>query len=186
MKKLITLTFALLIVAGCTAHRANTGGGPSAPVTPWEQVNYDNLQIAVHNRAVAKAMTAAQQNGFLETEYYDIISREGINITRVHQQLTPLLQTESTIKANSDKIKALLDALVGSAKSIVDAAAVKNPQTKQELISEAQLIGSLANTILSLLKTNGVLAVDCPSTVEQPCPAPITNGRASAIERSGQ
>src|SRR5215471_3523406 len=112
MKRLISLTLVLLIVAGCAAHRANTGGGPTVPVTPWEQVNYDNLQIAVYNRAVAKAMTAAQQNGFLETQYYDIISREGANITRVHQQLTPLLQTESTIKANSDKIKSLLDALL--------------------------------------------------------------------------
>jgi len=184
MKKLISLTFALLIVTGCAAHRASKGGVPAAPVTPWEQVNYDNLQIAVHNRAIAKAMTAAQQNGLLETQYYDIISREGANITRVHQQLTPLLQTESTIKANSDKVKALLDALVGSAKAIADAAAVKNPQTKQELISEAQLIGSLANTILSLLKDHGVLAKDCPSPDNLPCLSADTNGKTLAMERS--
>ena len=184
MKRLISLTLVLLIVAGCAAHRANTGGGPTVPVTPWEQVNYDNLQIAVYNRAVAKAMTAAQQNGFLEIQYYDIISREGANITRVHQQLTPLLQTESTIKANSDKIKSLLDALVGSAGAIADAAAVKNPQTKQELISEAQLIGGLANTILSLLKDNGVLAQDCPSPDNLPCPRTNTSGKTLAMERS--
>jgi hypothetical protein len=182
MKKLISLTFTVLIGIGCAAHRANVGGGPAAPVTTWEQVNYDNLQIAVHNRAVAKAVTAAQQNGFLETEYYDIISREGANITRVHQQLTPLLQTESTIKANSDKIKALLDAMVGSAKAIADAAAVKNPQAKQELISEAQLIGSLANTILSLLKDNGVFVKGCPSPDDPPCLN--TNGNTLVVERS--
>lgn len=161
MKQFVSVGCILLLAVGCAAHRVGNGTTPPAPVSTWEQVNYDNLQIAVHNRAVAKAVTAAYQAGFLEKEYYDVISREGINITRIHQQLTPLLKSESTIKGNAALIKSLLNTLVASAGTIADAAAVKNPDTRQQLVTEAQLIGSLANTIINLLQGAGVISQRC-------------------------
>lgn len=160
--KIATTTATILIVAmmmiGCSAHRVSNNSTPPAPVTAWEQVNFDNLQIAVHNRAVSKALTAAYSAGFLDDSYYDTVSREGIAITKAHQQLTPLLKDAATIKSNSALIKSLLNTLVSSAGTLATAAMVKDPQSKQNIVSEAQLIGSLANTMLDLLQQAGLIS----------------------------
>lgn len=157
----VALLCLLPLLTGCAAKRAGTGNTPPAPVSVWEQVNFDNLQIAVHNRAVAKALTAAQQAGFLEAEYYDIVSREGINITKLHQQLTPMLKDAQTIKSKSALVQDLLNKILSSADIMVAAAAIKDPETKAQITTEAQLVAALANTMLTLLHDAGMLSQNC-------------------------
>lgn len=153
MKLLISLCCSLLLI-GCSAKRISTN---PTPITTWEQVSYDNLQISVHNRAIAKAITAANQAGLLETSYYDVVSREGINLTNLHKALTPLLKDEATARTNSEKVDLLLNQLVNSSTVIAETASIKNEQSRQNLITEAQLVRSLAGSILSLLRESGVI-----------------------------
>ena len=181
----VALLFCAVLFVGCAAHHVSNGT-PPAPVSTLEQANYDNFQIAVHNRAVAKAVTAARQAGFIEKEYYDVISREGINITKVHQQLTPLLKDQAGLRINSATIKTLLNTLISSADTIADAAFVKDPNVKQQLVSEAQLIGSLANTILNLLQGAGLISDSWAGPEAQPIELTYRMGGAYGSQHCGK
>lgn len=156
---LFALLFALFLAGldGCAAKKPI--GSP--PVTTWEQVNSDNAQIAVHNRAVAKALVATRNAGFLSTEYFGTLSAAQIKITRLHAELTPLLRDVNTALAAQDRIKAILDEFTALAIQMVSdgSAGIKNPQSQSQIISEIQAIRSLVDSLRSLLQTAGVKGV---------------------------
>jgi len=147
-----------MLQVGCAAHRTpNANGSPTAQVTTTEQVNFDNAQIAIHNRAIAQGIVATQQAGFLETEYFDKLSAAQIKITRIHEQLTPLLK--NPVAANSAQINDLLSQMKTIAAQMVTdgTAGIKNDQSKQSMLTEVNAISSLANSIISTLTTAGIL-----------------------------
>lgn len=150
---------AIVFLAGCAKlHRTpNADNTPTAPITPLEQVNADNAQISIHAHAVAEALVAAHQNGFIETEYFDKISSGQIRITKIHQQLTPLLA--QPVAANSAQINGLLTELNDVGKQMISdgTAGVKNQQAKDSIITEVNSIISLAKSITSTLATSGLL-----------------------------
>lgn len=151
------LAFAML--AGCAKlHRApNPDGTPTAPVTSIETINADNAQIAIHNHALAEAIVATHQAGFIKTEYFDKLSAGQIQITRIHQQLSPLLA--SPIGANAAQVKGLLKQIADIGAQMVSdgSAGVKNPESKKQIVSEIQSIITLADSITSTLTAAGVL-----------------------------
>jgi hypothetical protein len=155
----LAAVMAIVFLAGCAKlHRTpNADGTPTAPITPLEQVNADNAQISVHNHAVAEALVAAHQSGFVESEYFNTLSAGQIRITRIHQQLTPLLA--QPVAANVAQIKGLLTELNDVANQMVTdgTAGVKNPQAKDSIITEVNSVISLAKSITSTLTTTGLL-----------------------------
>ncbi len=150
---------AIVFLAGCAKlHRTpNADGTPTAPITPLEKINADNAQISVHAHAVAEALVAAHQSGFIETEYFNTLSSGQIRITRIHQQLTPLLT--QPVAANAAQIKGLLTELNDVANQMVTdgAAGVKNSTAKDSINSEINSIITLAKSITSTLTTTGLL-----------------------------
>lgn len=156
--KTVTLVLAAIILWGCSAHRVTTNPNPQA-VTPMEQANFDNAQIAIHNRAIAKTIIAAHDAGFIETEYFDKLTAGQIKLTRAQSDLTPLLKDQATAMANADKIKAIRDEAVATVRQLVadGTVGVKNPQSKDALQQDVTAIGGLVDSITSLLTTAGVL-----------------------------
>lgn len=147
----------IIFLAGCSPHRIQTDPTkPPQAISTQEQLNYNNAQVSIHNRAVAKGIIAAYQSGFMEKEYFDALSREQINITRAHKELTPLLKDLSSAASNAAKIKAITDKIAGSAGVLSAAAGVKNPQAKAAIQLEAQLVSSAAASIISTLQIAGV------------------------------
>jgi hypothetical protein len=153
-------TGAMLQVGCAGAHRTpNADGSPTAPVTTTEQVNFDNAQIAIHNRAIAEGLISVKQAGFLETEYFDKLSAAQIKITRIHQQLTPLLK--NPVAANSAQINDLLGQIKTIAAGMVTdgSAGIKNDQSKQSILTEVNAISSLVSSIVSTLTTAGIIKI---------------------------
>jgi hypothetical protein len=155
MKKLtIILTLmACLAFAGCAAKRANTTN--PQPITQWEQVNYDNTQISIHNRALAKSFVAIRQAGFLEKPYFDKLSAAQIRITKLHKDLTPLLQNQANvIGGGRDKVKAILDELrTVTAQMVADGSVgISNPDSKSAVLSDIEAIISSVNSIYTVIE----------------------------------
>lgn len=154
---LAQILIALLFLAGCTAHRIQTDPAkPPAAITTQEQVNSDNAQVSIHNRAAGKAIVSAYQSGFMEKEYFDALSREQVAITRAHKDLTPLLKDLSAAANNSAKIHAIIDRISGSAGELAKAAGVKNPSAVASIQAEAVAVSSAAHSIISTLQIAGV------------------------------
>jgi len=157
--KATAMFLAIALLVGCAKlHRTpNADNTPTAPVTQLEKVNVDNAQISVHNHAVAESLVAAHQSGFIETEYFDKLSAGQIRITRIHEQLTPLLA--QPVAANPAQIKGLLKEIgdIGAQMVSDGTAGVKNPTAQQRVVSEIQSIITLANSIGSTLTAAGVL-----------------------------
>lgn len=154
----LAIALAIVFIVGCAKlHRTpNADGTPTAPITQLEQVNASNAEISVHNHAVAEAVVAAHQNGFISSEYFDKLSSGQIRITRIHQQLTPLLA--QPVSANAAQIKGLLTELNDVANQIIadGAAGVKNQAAKDSITTEVNSIISLAKSIASTLTTTGL------------------------------
>lgn len=157
--KYLASALAMLLLVGCAKlHRApNADNTPPAPVTQLETVNSDNAQISIHNHAVAEALIATHQSGLIETEYFDRLSAGQIKITKIHEELTPLLA--QPVSANSAQIKGLLKKIadIGAAMVADGTAGVKNPTAQQRIVGEIQAILSLANSIGNTLTAAGVL-----------------------------
>lgn len=154
--KLVSIVCICVLMAGCAAKHAPVNG-ITAPTTALEQINSDNAQIAVHNRAIAESIIAINQAGFLETGYFGTISGLQIQATRIHQQLTPLVATPTA--ANLASIQSLLNQLNATADQMISngTAGIKNAQSQQNFISEANALKSLVSTILSSLQVAGVI-----------------------------
>ena len=157
--KYLASALAMVMLVGCAKlHRPpNADNTPTAPVTQLEKVNADNAQISIHNHAVAESLVAVHQNGLIETEYFDRLSAGQIKITRIHEELTPLLA--QPVAANAAQIKGLLKQIgdIGAAMVADGTAGVKNPTAQQRIVSEIQSIISLANSIGNTLTAAGVL-----------------------------
>ncbi len=157
--KYLASVIAIVLLVGCAKlHRTpNADGTPTAPVTSLEKVNADNAQISVHNHAVAESLVAIHQNGMIESEYFDKLSAGQIKITRIHEQLTPLLA--QPVAANAAQIKGLLKEIndIGVQMVADGTAGVKDPTSQKSITSEIQSIITLANSIASTLSTTGVL-----------------------------
>lgn len=156
-KLLASLMIAITLAACAGLHRQPNPNGPTTPITPLEKLNFDNAQIAIHNRAVAKGIVAIQQTGFIEKEYFDLLSAGEIKITRIHQQLTPLLKNPNA--GNVNQIQALTKELRDTAVSMVNngTAGIKNSQSKEDITAEINSIVYLANSVLSTLATVGAI-----------------------------
>jgi len=157
--KYLASALAMVILVGCAKlHRTpNADNTPTAPVTKLETVNADNAQISVHNHAVAESLVALHQNGLVNDEYFGKLSEAQIKITRIHEQLTPLLA--QPVAANAAQIKGLLKEIgeIGASMVADGTAGVKNPTAQQRIVSEIQSIITLANSIGSTLTAAGVL-----------------------------
>jgi len=157
--KYLASVLAMVMLVGCAKlHRTpNADGTPTAPVTQLESANASNAEISVHNHAVGEALVAAHQSGLLETSYFDRLSAGQIKITRIHEQLTPLLA--QPVAANAAQIKGLLKEIgdIGASMVADGTAGVKNPTAQQRIVSEIQSIITLANSIGSTLTAAGVL-----------------------------
>jgi len=160
MKKNARYVLSMIVVAllvGCAAHRANPTN--PIPISAFEQTNYLNAQISIHNRAAAQMIVAINQAGFLETEYFDRLSAAQVKITRAHKDLTPLLKDLPTALANQDKVKALLDVIQNTATGMISdgTVGVKNPQSQQALLSDVASIRSAAASIYTILEASGAV-----------------------------
>jgi hypothetical protein len=115
------------------------------------------VQIAIHNRAVAESIIAINQAGFLEKPYFDSLSAAQIKISRIHQQLTPLLK--NPVAADAPTLRALLAQIQQITTDMVNAGnvGIKNEQSKASITSEIRAIATLGNSILSTLTIAGVL-----------------------------
>ena len=157
--KYLASALAMVMLVSCAKlHRTpNADNTPTAPVTQLESVNASNAEISVHNHAVGEALVAAHQSGLLETSYFDHLSAGQIKITRIHEQLTPLLA--QPVAANAAQIKGLLKEIgdIGASMVADGTAGVKNPPAQQRIVSEIQSIITLANSIGSTLTAAGVL-----------------------------
>lgn len=148
----------LALVSCATLHRQpNANGTPGAPPTSLETVNYNNAQIAIHNRAIAKAIIAVNQAGFLEPAYFDSLSAAQIKVTRIHELLTPLLKNPTP--ADGPAIRALLGQLQQITSDMVNIGnvGIKNDQSKAAALNDIRAISSLGGVILSTLVTAGVI-----------------------------
>lgn len=160
MQKKCVISFVLVVLAfglaGCAAKHQPING-VTAPTTTLEQINSDNAQLAVHNRAIAQSIMAINQAGFLEAGYFDKLSAAQIQATRIHEQLTPLLANPTA--ANASAIQALLTQLNAVADELIanGSAGVKDATSKQTVTNEANAIKSLASTIVSALQAAGVI-----------------------------
>ena len=144
-------------LAGCAAKRASTSPTP-APITQWEQVNYDNAQIAIHNRAGAKTLVLTQKAGFISSSAFNKLSAAQIKITKIHSDLTPLLKDLPTAIASSDKLKALLDEATALVVEMISdgTAGVTNPESKAALLSDVDALKSAIDSLRSILTAAGV------------------------------
>lgn len=157
MKNLIILILCAALT-GCSAHRVVTDNSTPAPVTQQEQINVDNEQLSVHNNALAKAIVTTYQQGFMEKEYFDSLSREQINLTRLHKELTPLITDLATAKSNAVKIQKITDDIsISVTKALTAVVGVKNSQSQQLIQSEIVAYKSAADSIFSILAAQGVV-----------------------------
>lgn len=143
---------AVLLIAGCAAKRANTTN--PQPITQWEQVNYDNDQISIHNRALAKSFVAISQAGLLDREYFDKLSAAQIRITRLHKDLTPLLRDQGTAASSQAKVTAILNELRAVAAQMVTdgSAGIKNQDSKTAVLSDIDAIASSVSSIYTVIQ----------------------------------
>jgi len=155
----IYLILLTLVLAGCHANRSASTSTAPAPISKWEQTNYDNAQIAIHNRAAAKTLVVAQQAGYIDVPTFDKISKGQIRLTKIQSDLTPLLKDQPTAATASAKVKALTDeASAIVAQMISDGTAgVTNPSSQTALLSDVSAIKSALDSMLVILTSSGVL-----------------------------
>jgi hypothetical protein len=153
-QQLIVVLVLMVGLCGCAIHKTGTNGSPVA-VTWLEEANSDNAQISAYNRAAAQGLVAALQNGFIEKESFDSISKQQINITRAKEKLTPLLKSQSIALSNSDQIRSLTNEISLAAVSIIQSGSVgiKNDPTKAAISGEIQACAALANSIFNGIMT---------------------------------
>lgn len=153
----IAIGASMATVEGCAAHRTAVAGTPSAPITPQEQLNYDNAQFAIHNKSIAEAIVATQQQGFISTEYFDKLTTGQVQITKIHEQLTPLLAAASP--TNSAQIQSLVTQIKTTATQMIadGSVGIKNDTSKSSITDEVNALVTLGNSIISTLTTMGVI-----------------------------
>lgn len=157
MKKLITILTLMIacifLISGCAAKRANTAN--PAPITQGESLNYDNAQISIHNRAIAKSLVLIHQQGFVNDEYFGKLSAAQIRITKLHKDLTPLLVTNASAAAGKDKVTAILNEIRAVASQMVadGSVGIVNPDSKNAVLADINALISSANSIYSIIES---------------------------------
>lgn len=154
LKLIITLTLMIAVglMVGCAAKRANQTN--PAPITQGESLNYDNAQISIHNRAIAKSLVLIHQQGFVNDEYFGKLSAAQIRITKLHKDLTPLLVTNASATAAKDKVTAILNQIKAIASQMVadGSVGIINPDSKNAVLADINALISSANSIYTVIE----------------------------------
>lgn len=159
--KILTLTLCACIglISGCAAKRANQTN--PAPITQGESLNYDNAQISIHNRAIAKSLVLIHQQGFVNDEYFGKLSSAQIRITKLHKDLTPLLKSNASALASKDKVTAILNEIKAVASQMVadGSVGIVNPDSKNAVLTDISALISSATSIYSIIESLRASAV---------------------------
>jgi len=150
----ISLACILLATIGCI-HRQ----GSNQPITPYEQVMVWNDALAQTNNHIARGIIEVSPS-LIAPEKAVIVLREQRNIAAIDEQIATLLrQGPDVAKLSSANLQALLDQLKQSVKNLIDGGAIgiKNPATQKTFDADIQMVGSLADNILSGLRQSGVV-----------------------------
>jgi hypothetical protein len=85
---------AVLLLQGCAVFQPHA---PGRAITPWEQVNVSNAQLAEANLGIARAVIAASDSGVIPLELSNKILTAQSLIADKDRQLTRIFQTWNAV-----------------------------------------------------------------------------------------
>lgn len=136
----------------------------TAPATPWEQVTAYNATFAETNQAIEAGTQSLVATQILTVAQAQPVIAFTLRVAQIHQQITALLGTGSSISSASvAQIQTLLQQLQTSGNALIanGSLGIKNPQTQNTVAQDLAGLVSAGNLILNLLPQ--LLATPAPS-----------------------
>lgn len=151
MKRQMRMTAAVAMIVLATACIHKTGG----TVTPMEKVTTDNAVFAQVNNTIEQGCEALVNAGVWQPNQAAPVIAWTAKVAMIHQQITALIGTGSTVSASSlQTIQTLLDQIQQSANTLISSGAVniKNPKSQQTVSADITSVITLGKTILAELQ----------------------------------
>lgn len=146
--KSIALVFVLCISTACIHKPAGT-----TPITAWERVTTDNALLAQANNSLERGTEAVVSSQLLTPQQGQPVIAFTGQIATVHNQVTAILSKSVLVSGSPDAtyLASLLAQIQSSGTALVNSGAlgVTNPNTKQTIAQDIQLLVNLTQSLLS-------------------------------------
>lgn len=157
----VVMAMAFILTVGCAAIRkdAATGQPPRQP-TPIEQALATNVRLATVNNYVTHGIVSANTAGLVPDSLTATVLRATDRIAEADTKLSKILERAGTMDAaDAAQVRELVQEIKQALSDLGTSGGlgIKNPQSQQTFQQDLLVVGSLADGIVDLLKTAGVL-----------------------------